>query len=366
MLLCHAASARGRLCYYIGPTERQAKEMGWRTLKQLVPAVLMRRMRESELEIELVNGSSIKVHGPQSLRGTGLDFAVLDECAYMPAELWPEVVRPMLADREGRALLSSTPRGFNHFYDLYHEVQSRTDSAAFRYPTAEGGYVSANELALLRSTMDPKLYAQEIEASFELQSGRVYHAFSRDLNVADVPLIPGLTLLVGMDFNINPMTAVVAQKVGGQCHVSAEIVLPNSNTFEMMEELLRRYPQQRGVVHPDPSGTARKTSAPVGQTDHVIIRQAGWEVYSLKPYPIVDRINSVNAMFENANGQRRLFIDRKCKHLIRALEGLTFKEGTNLPDKSTGFSHVTDALGYLVVAVFPMLRDEVTVTTVRL
>jgi hypothetical protein len=363
-LLCHAASARGQVCYYIGPTERQAKEMGWHTLKQLVPPVLIRSMRESELEIELANGSIIKVHGPQSLRGTGLDFAVLDECAYMPAEFWPEVVRPMLADREGRAFLSSTPRGFNHLYDLYQEAQSRPDSAAFRYSTAQGGYVSANELALLRSTMDPKLYAQEIEASFELKKGRVYHAFSRDLNVTDVPMLPDLTLLVGMDFNVDPMTAVVAQKVGEQCHVSAEIVLPNSNTFEMMEELLLRYPQQRGVVHPDPSGAARKTSAAVGQTDHAIIWQAGWQVYGLKPYPIVDRINSVNAMFENANRQRRLLIDRKCKNLIRALDGLTFKEGTNLPDKSTGFGHITDALGYLIMGVFPMLRDEVTVTQV--
>jgi hypothetical protein len=125
-MLCHAASARGQLCFYIGPTERQAKEMGWRALKELVPDLLTRRVRESELEIELVNGSLIKVHGPQSLRGTGLDFAVLDEFAYMPPELWPEVVRPMLADREGGALLSSTPRGFNHFYDLYYEAPSRS------------------------------------------------------------------------------------------------------------------------------------------------------------------------------------------------------------------------------------------------
>ena len=202
------------------------------------------------------------------------------------------------------------------------------------------------------------------EASFELQSGRVYHAFSRDLNVTDVPLIPDLTLLVGMDFNVDPMTAVVAQKIGEQCHVSGEIVLPNSNTFEMMEELLLRYPGQRGVVHPDPSGAARKTSAAVGLTDHAIIQQAGWYVYSLKPYPIVDRINSVNAMFENANRQRRLFIDRRCKNLIRALDSLTFKAETHLPDKSTGFDHITDALGYLIMGAFPMLKDEVTVTQV--
>ncbi len=340
--------------------------MGWRILKQLVPPLFIRHIRESELEIELANGSSIKVHGPQSLRGAGLDFAVLDEFAYTPAQIWPEVVRPMLADRQGRALLSSTPCGFNHFYDLYCEAQSRSDCAAFHFSTAQGGHVSANELALLRATMDPKLYAQEIEASFELQSGRVYHAFSRDLNVTDVPLILGPRLLVGMDFNVDQMSAVVAQKVGGQCHVSDEIVLPNSNTYEMVAELLHRYPHHRGVVHPDPSGAARKTSAAVGQTDHAIIRQAGWDVYTIGSYPIVDRINTVNGMLQNANGVRRLFIDRKCKKLIRALDGLTFKPGTHLPDKSTGFDHIVDALGYLVMAVFPMIGDVFTDTPVRI
>ena len=76
----------------------------------------------------------------------------------------------------------------------------------------------------------------------------------------------------------------------------------------MMDELVRRYPAQKGVVHPDPSGAARKTSSAVGQTDHAIIRQAGWQVYVMKPHQIVDRINAVNAMFHNANGERRLFI----------------------------------------------------------
>jgi hypothetical protein len=366
MLLSHAASAPRQVCYYIGPTERQAKEMAWRTLLDIVPPVLIRRMRQMDLEIELINGSIIMLHGPQSLRGTGLDFAVLDECAYMPATLWSEVVRPMLADREGRALLISTPRGFNHFYDLYQQAQARPDWAVFHYPSARGGYISGPELQLLRSTMDAKLYAQEIEARFELQQGRVYHAFSREHNVSEVALIPDLNLLVGMDFNIDPMTAVVAQNAGGQCHVSGEIVLPNSNTFEMMQELLRRYPEQRGIVYPDPSGAARKTSAAVGQTDHAIIRQSGWQVYSMKPHAVVDRINSVNAMLQNASRERRLFIDPNCTHLIRALEGLSYKQGTHLPDKSTGFDHITDALGYLVMGVFPMIRHTVSIEEIFL
>src|SRR5205814_3043154 len=109
-LLCHAARMGGQLCYYIAPTEDQAKEIAWRSLKETVPPSLTLRTRESDLEIELVNHSLIKLHGPRFLRGAGLDFVVLDEFAYMPADLWPEVVRPMLADREGRALIISTPQ----------------------------------------------------------------------------------------------------------------------------------------------------------------------------------------------------------------------------------------------------------------
>jgi len=82
----------GQLCYYIAPTEDQAKEIAWRSLKEMVPPSLTLRTRESDLEIELVNHSLIKLHGPRFLRGAGLDFVVLYEFAYMPADLWPDVV----------------------------------------------------------------------------------------------------------------------------------------------------------------------------------------------------------------------------------------------------------------------------------
>jgi hypothetical protein len=170
-----------------------------------------------------------------------------------------------------------------------------------------------------------------------------------------------------MDFNVDPMTCIVAQKAGPQCRVIDEIVLPNSATSQMMQELNRRYPAEAGVprvVHPDPSGASRRTSAPVGVTDHTIIRAAGWEVYDLpRPYAVVDRFNTVNGLFENVRGEHRLVIDRKCKNLIRALEGLTFVQGTRIADKTSGLDHLCDSLGYLVMGVFPMVRDEVTITT---
>lgn len=211
--------------------------------------------------------------------------------------------------------------------------------------------------------MDPRRYRQEFEASFEAAQARVYDAFVREHNVTELKDVLHAPLLIGMDFNIAPMTAVVAQRAGDELHVVNEIVLDNSNTTEMMQELNRLYGLRKGIVHPDPSGNQRRTSAPVGQTDFALIRQAGWPVYDqIRPYPVVDRINTVNAMLCNAQGRRRLLIAPNCKHLIRALECLTYKPGEKFVDKSTGLDHVCDALGYLIMAVFPMIgRNTLTV-----
>src|SRR5712691_5273090 len=182
------------------------------------------------------------------------------------------------------------------------QAQSKENWAAFQFATAEGGYVLAEELAALQVDMDSIRYAQEFRASFENLQDRVYHAFDRKLNVGDLMVLPNANLLIGMDFNITPMTAVIAQQVGDQCQIIDEIVLTNSNTPEMMREVNRRYPGRQGAVHPDPSGVARKTSAPVGQTDFTIIEEAGWPIYRIPTYPQVDRINTVNAMLCNAQG----------------------------------------------------------------
>ena len=99
-----------------------------------------------------------------------------------------------------------------------------------------------------------------------------------------------------------------------------------------MHEINRRYGGCEGIVHPDPSAESRKTSAPVGETDLTIIERAGWLAYRSSPYKTVDRTNSVNAMLLNAQGQRRLLISPRCKRLIKALDGLSYKEGSKIPD----------------------------------
>jgi hypothetical protein len=345
------------------------QRIAWTQLQDLIPGAARRCTSQQQLSIELLNGSMIQLHGggnPDSLRGVGLDFVVLDEFANMDYDSWLSVIRPMLADRRGCAFFIGTPRSYDHFYDLYMAAKSLENWAPFQFRTDEGGYVPPDELAALRTEMDAKTYAQEFQASFETLQNRVYYGFDRELNVTNLQPLPNADLLIGMDFNCDPMTAVIAQRAGDQCQILDEIVLTNSNTQEMMNTINQRYPGRHGIVHPDPSGVARKTSAPVGLTDFVIIGQAGWPVYPAKPYPLVDRINTVNAMLVNAHGKRRLLISPTCTRLIKALDGLTYKEGTKIPDKRSGLDHVSDALGYLIMGVFPMFAHTVTVQQVSL
>jgi hypothetical protein len=275
------------------------------------------------------------------------------------------VLRPALADRGGSALFISTPRGYNWAYDLYMQGQSREHGwSSWQFTTAEGGRVPTEELEAARATMDIRIYRQEFEASFETLQGRVYSNFDRALNVDASLSLEGPEILVGLDFNVHPMSVVIAVRAGDECHVLESWELPSSNTEEVAAELHARFKLKRVVVCPDPSGRARKTSAAVGQTDFTILQRYGFTVRAPNAAPAVaDRINAVQAMLSSANGRRRLRIHPKATALVRGLDGLTYKQDTSQPDKSLGLDHITDALGYLIWREFNLLENRKATTT---
>ena len=361
--LLEGAEEPNTVNWYVAPTYRQAKQIAWKMLKQLTPSDWVSTWNETDLTAHLVNGSEISLRGadnPDSLRGVSLNRVVLDEYADMTSEAWTEVLRPALADKQGGALFIGTPKGFNHFYDLWTEAHTRENWAAWKFTTADGGNVPLSEIESARAELDDRTFRQEFCASFETMAGRVYQNFERAANVRDdIQDVPSLPLMVGMDFNICPMSAVLAVRPAGQLHVFGEIEINNGNTELMAAEIKRRYPSRVVKVYPDPSGNARKSSAPVGQTDFAILRAAGFQVIAPASAPlVVDRINETNAMFRNAAGEARGFVSPKAKTLIRCLEGLTWKAGTSAPDKGLGLDHMPDALGYLIHSEFPILRKS--------
>lgn len=367
LLLTEAWKAPDRVCWYVAPTYRQGKQILWALLKRIVPASYVRTVNETDLAMLLVNGSVIAIRGadnPSSLRGVGLDFAVLDEFAYIPRGIWDEVIRPALADRQGAALFVTTPSGLGWDYDLYLAGQEQRDGfQSWTFTTLEGGNVDPAEVEAARSAMDPRTFRQEFEASFETLSGRVYDQFQRapypsgnmDASVTDQPTLP---LLVGMDFNVHPMSLVLGVQAADELHVFDALEIPTSNTSEVAAELRRRYPTRPIIVCPDPSGKARKTSAG-GETDFTILQRAGCQVDAPNAAPgVADRVNAVQAMLCDGTGRRRLRIHPKAACLIRAFDGLTYKPGTSIPDKASGLDHVVDAAGYLVWQRFNRLRPS--------
>jgi hypothetical protein len=361
--LCYHAKEPNKDVWYIAPTYKMARQIVWKKLKnRLQDLNWIQKTNETELAITLVNGSTISLKGADnydSLRGVGLDFIVLDEFADIDPEAWYETLRPTLSDKQGRALFIGTPKGIGNWaYEIYQNQQEDPHSwQSFSYTTLDGGNVSPEEIESARRDLDERTFRQEYMATFETFSGRIYYSFDRALNIKQwTDPIPEV-LYVGMDFNIDPMSAVVAARIGNTLHIVDEVRMFSSNTQEMCDELRQRFPKTKLWVYPDPAGNQRKTSAG-GVTDVTILRNAGFVVKVPHSHtPVRDRINAVNSRLCDSTGVRHIYVDPKCKYTIEGLERQTYKEGTTQPDKDNGYDHMNDALGYMVDYQFPVRRD---------
>lgn len=359
--LCYHARIPGRVCWYVAPSYRQAKQIAWVKLKQILKDLRwIKKINEAELTIELKNGSRICLRGADnkdSLRGVGIDFIVLDECADIEETAWTEVLRPTLSDTKGSAAFCGTPKGMNWFHDLYQRGQDPTekDWSSYLFTTIDGGFVDEGEIEQAKRDLDTKTFRQEYQATWETYSGIIYYGFSMSENVKhfDEPLDNNI-IHVGIDFNLDPMSAVVSYIQNGVVYIMDEIAIWGSNTDELVNEIHRRYPGKKIFCYPDPASRQRKTSAG-GRTDLSILQNAGFICKVMPRHMAVrDRINSVNAKLCSASGERQVFIHPKAKNLLNSISKHTYKEGTVLPDKTQGFDHMNDALGYLISFLYPI------------
>ncbi len=359
-LLEQAIKSPNRNVWYVAPTYGAAKEIAWDMLIASIPPEYIAKTNETSLTLRLINGSVIALKGaekPNNLRGRALDFVVLDEFADMRPEAWYEVLRPSLSDRQGGALFIGTPKGRNHFYDLWAKAKDgATDWQSFQYTTLQGGNVPPEEVEAARADLDERTFQQEYEAAFVTYQGLIYYGFNREESVLDMKDDSG-TLHIGMDFNLDPMSAVICIRKGGKLYAIDEIVMYGSNTDEMVAEIKDRYGNRNIIIYPDPASRQRKTSAG-GRTDLSILQNAGFSVKAKNSHALVrDRINAVNSRLLSGDGERHLYISPKCKQTIKSLERQTYKEGTSIPNKDDGFDHMNDALGYLIEYLFPVRTE---------
>ena len=176
VLLINALQSKSKDVFYVGPTFQQSKDIMWGMLKELGKDVI-KTAHENTAVLTLINNRKIYLKGsdrPETLRGVGLSYVVLDEYASMKPVVWEQIIRPTLADVKGRALFIGTPAGKNHFFDLYNDAQEDDDWEAFQFTSIDNPFLPADEVEAAKKTMSSMSFRQEFEASFETFSGGIF------------------------------------------------------------------------------------------------------------------------------------------------------------------------------------------------
>lgn len=364
-LIKHAIQTPDGLSWYLAPTYRDAKEIGWDKFKQHIPTLtpVISKINESELKVIWLNGHQTYFKGTDnraSLRGRGLTKAILDEVAFQHPDVWYTIVRPALMDKHGSAILITTPNGKNWFYQLY-----RDDSTFIHYtwPTAINPLITEDELSSIRDSLSLRDYRQEVLAEFVTAAGLVYDEFSEDNKTIDDIVFNEVRL--GIDFGFANPTAVAFMdynSIDDEVTQFDEIYEERKDIYTLIELInakLRYYGISNVIIYTDPAGNAAELSSGISPVD--ALRKAGFVVRN-KGSEIAPGVAMVRSFIRNANGKVRFKVHSRCKNAIRSLEGYTYdkrnttEEVKEEPLKDGIHDHMCDAIRYYFVNRFDQAK----------
>ncbi len=176
-LRCTAVALEGGRAWWVAPSYPMAS-IGWRLIKRLAQQIPGMEKREVDRIISLPGGGTVQVKSadnPDSLRGEGLNFLVMDECAFIKEAAWSEALRPALSDRLGHAMFISTPKGRNWFWRLWQRGQEGgAEWQSWQLPTADNPYIVPSEIEAARLNLPERIFAQEYLAEFIDDAGGVF------------------------------------------------------------------------------------------------------------------------------------------------------------------------------------------------
>ncbi|HDM8292245.1 TPA: terminase family protein, partial [Yersinia enterocolitica] len=325
---------------------------------------------------------------PQTIVGFKIGNAMVDELDILPVAkarlAWRKIIARMRYKLKGVRNgidVTTTPEGFKFVYQQFVKAVRDKPELATLYGLVQASTFD-NE-ANLPDDYIPSLlesYPEELIKAYlrgqftNLTSGTIYHQFDRRLNHCDEVEQPGEPLYIGMDFNVGKMAAIVhVLRLGLPCVVTE--IINAYDTPDMIRIIKERfwlydgnnYRKVREIyIYPDASGDSRKSSH-ASTTDIVQLKQAGFNVVvnDSNP-PVKDRINAMNAMFCNGDGERRYKVNvMRCPVYTESLEQQVWADNGE-PDKSADNDHPNDAGGYFIVKQFPIVKPTGRVTSLRI
>lgn len=380
--------------WFISPTFDQAKVQYRRLVGMLwsCPGVMLKK-NQSELRIKLLNQSQIVFKSGESLdnlRGQTLHRAYIDEVRDQHPDLFNLVIYPMLLTTGGSARFVSTPNGFDQFYDLKLRCDNdKTGDWSFMSaPSTANPLISAKEIEASRATMTDAQYRQEILAEFlDMTQGKAYLNASGDNASVTNPFYttgvinPNLPIILGLDFNLNPMSWCLLQKKIDDWYAFDELYIRNTHTpaaSKILVERLLSYKDKYNVdvrkygilIVGDATGASAQRAA-AGQSDYDIIfselRNADIPFTNMTPAAnprVKDRVNTMNMKLKDANGNIHFWYHPlNCPALKKDLERVVWKNTSGdsvYLDQTTNpdLTHMSDAVGYPICALSPIKFNE--------
>ena len=388
MVILKWAVEMSDLYWIVSPTYRQAKMIHWSSLQREVPQKWIKEKNKSDLSIVLQNESKIELRGaenPDALRGVALGGLGVDEIASIRnwKWLWDEVLRATLTDKEAPAMFISTPKGFNHFYELFEQGQvPGSDYKSWKFTSYDNPHIPSKEIDRAKAELTEDTFAQEYLADFRKFTGLVYKEFERDIHVIDSFKPPTeWEILRGMDFgSTNPTVCLWITIDGdGNWYVYDE----HYEVGQTIDYHAGRINSKTGnlsakATYGDPSGAQWiKEFAERGVYITPADKETGSSIgawVSLGIEKVGDMLKPVPGHFvahTKKDNQPKLFVTRNCENTIREFEAYRWKEkkvtqaqDLNEPDSpEKANDHAMDALRYVVVSyvkkkygVFP--KDE--------
>ena len=329
---------------YIAPTYGQAKRVAWEFLKEYTRHYPGVKMHESELKVVIprphkddkVTIYLLGAENPDSLRGMYLDGGILDEYALCDPSIWGEIIRPALADRKGKFIFIGTPKGQNHFWELYAFAEEVMEKAgelydegeevpnkykswyAKVYKASETGVLDEDELEGARMAMSKEEYAQEFECSFTASmTGAYYSKYMQDAindkRICSVPWDPSVCVSTFWDMGMADATTIwFMQKVGQEWHAIDYIERSGMGLDYYANQILnqRPYVYDEHVLPHD--AAARELGT--GKSREEVLRKLGLRTRILARADVMDGINAVRVVLP------MVWFDKvKCKKGIHAL-----------------------------------------------
>lgn len=352
---------------YYGPTYASIRDIFYPTITHVAGLLgFTVTVKETHKEVHLFRDGAFygrvlcrSMDNPDSIVGYEVAKAHVDEIDTLNPKkakaAWNRIIARMRLPVPGVTPtigVTTTPEGYGFVY-LRFARDPRPEYAMVQASTLENaGNLPDNYIENLRSTYPANLATAYLEGQFvNLTSGSVYGSYDRAACGCDDQIQPGETLYVGMDFNILNMAATFCVRRGAQWRAVSELKKV-SDTPGMIRMIKDRWPGRSIVIYPDASGRAG-SSTNAALSDLALLRQAGFSVRAKAANPRVrDRVAAVNRALENGTLKVNT---ATCPRLAECLERQAYDDDGD-PDKTAGYDHMNDALGYLVAYELPIVH----------